>query len=57
MYEIIITKKAEKNFTNLDKNTKTIIAKKIKEYSINPFAHCKKLTDPKIGSYRFRIGE
>ncbi len=57
MYEIIVTKRAEKDLDKLDVNIKSTIGRKIKEYSYNPFVYAKKLADPKIGSYRFRIGD
>ncbi|RJP62416.1 MAG: hypothetical protein C4539_18285 [Ignavibacteriales bacterium] len=30
---------------------------KLKDYSSSPYQHAKKLTDPVIGEYRFRIGD
>ncbi|NCS90096.1 MAG: type II toxin-antitoxin system RelE/ParE family toxin [Ignavibacteria bacterium CG_4_9_14_3_um_filter_36_18] len=56
MFEIVVTGKAEKDFKKLDPNTGMQIAKKLKEYSTNPFLHAKKLTDATLGTYRFRIG-
>ncbi len=58
MYKIVITKRAIRNLERLDKKTRDFIGKKIKEYTQeNPLRNARKLVDPKIGSYRFRIGD
>jgi Cytotoxic translational repressor of toxin-antitoxin stability system len=56
MYRIVFTQKAFKDLEQLDERTKLRIGKKIKEYAKDHFRHGRKLTDPKIGTYRFRIG-
>jgi mRNA interferase RelE/StbE len=57
MYKFLIAKRALKDLDNLDSNTKIRIVSKLKEYSVDPFANCSKLSDSKIGTYRFRIGD
>jgi len=57
MYKIVITKRAIKDLTNIDREMKDRIAKKVREYIQDPFTHAQKLSNPKIGTYRFRIGD
>jgi len=57
MYKVVLAQRAVKDLEKIDKETKDRIATKLKEYSANPMKYCRKLTDPKIGSYRFRIGD
>ncbi|MDP3682361.1 MAG: type II toxin-antitoxin system RelE/ParE family toxin [Ignavibacteria bacterium] len=57
MFEIILSEKAVKDFKKLDTNTGLQIARKLKEYSANPFLYARKLSDSKIGTFRFRIGD
>jgi len=56
-YEIVLTIRAVKDLENLDKKTKKRIIDYLKENNINPLAHAIKLTNPKLGSYRFKIGD
>ena len=57
MFEIILSEKAVKDFKKLDTNTGLQIARKLMEYSANPFLYARKLSDSKIGTFRFRIGD
>ena len=57
MYEIILTQRALKDLENIDKETQQRIALKLKEYAEEPLKYARKLTHPKIGTYRFRIGD
>jgi mRNA interferase RelE/StbE len=56
MYKIFLTERALKDLNSLERDTASAILKKLKEYSINPFLYARKLTNPIIGTYRFRIG-
>lgn len=55
-YRLVYTKSAAKDIQKLDSVAKKRIGKKLKEYSNSPLTYAKKLTDPKIGTYRWRIG-
>lgn len=57
MYKIVITEKAVKDLKNIDKETKNRLAKKMLKLSKTPLKHAQKLINPKIGEYRFRIGD
>lgn len=56
-YEIIFTERAIKDLKELDKHIKNRIATNLKMYSEKPFQYARKLISPKIGSYRFRVGD
>ena len=45
------------DLNNIDKKVKNRMAVKLKDYSVDPLKHARKLVDPKIGTYRFRIGD
>ena len=57
MYKIVITQRAVKDISKLDKKMKERIAEKLHLVAQNPVLYSKKLTNPKIGTYRLRIGE
>lgn len=56
-YHLIYTRRAEKDIKKLDPSTKIHIGKSLLRLQENPIGHSEKLTDPKIGAYRFRIGD
>lgn len=55
-FRIVYTRSAVKDIEKLDRVVKKQIKKKIEAYSKKPLSHSRKLIDPKIGSYRWRIG-
>lgn len=57
MYELVFTERAVKDLKGLENATRTRIGKKLQEFSLAPFEHAKKLSDARIGGYRFRIGD
>ena len=57
MYRVIFTQRALKDWKNLDKEIQDRIAMKLKEFAKKPFRYARKLIHPKIGTYRFRIGD
>jgi mRNA interferase RelE/StbE len=57
MYKILITNRASRDIEKLDISTKKRIGERLKSFSANPLYYAKKLINPKIGSYRFRIGD
>lgn len=57
MYRIVLTRKALRDLENIDKKTQNRIAAKLKEYAQEPLRYARKLINPDIGTYRFRIGD
>ena len=57
MYKVIFTQRALKDLENIDKKEQRRIAGKLKLYAKEPLGYARKLVSPKIGTYRFRIGE
>ncbi len=62
-YNLVYTRRAEKDIKKLDpstlwvgSSTKSHIGKALLKLQEDPIRHSEKLTDPKIGTYRFRIG-
>lgn len=55
-YTLLYTKTAARDIQKLDTVTKKRIKKKLEEFLKNPLTYAKKLTDSRIGTYRWRIG-
>ncbi len=57
MYRVVLTQRALRDLENTGKKTQDRIATKLKEYAQDPLKYARKLINPDIGNYRFRIGE
>ena len=55
-YKLVYTRRAVKDIERLDSKIKAKIGKALFRYKDDPLKYAKKLSDPRIGSYRFRIG-
>ena len=55
-YKIIFSKDAFREIKRLDSVARNRLGKKIKEYSQDPKSYAKRLINPDIGSYRWRVG-
>ena len=56
-YNLVYTRRAEKDIKKLDPSVKNRIGKALLKLQANPFLHSDKLSDPAIGTYRFRVGD
>lgn len=56
MYDIYLTGRAGKDLEKIRQEDISLIKQKLSEYRINPFIHAKKLSNPLLGNYRFKIG-
>ena len=56
-YEIIYTNRAVKDLARLDSAAKKRIAETLERYAEAPLNYAKKMVDPALGTYRFRIGD
>ena len=56
-FNLIYTKRAVKDVRKLEEKTKKRIGRALLRFFEDPFAFAEKLTESKIGSYRFRIGD
>ena len=57
MYKILLTKRALKDLEKLNVDVKLRIKDKLKLLLNDPVGSSKKLSNPLIGSYRFRAGD
>ena len=55
-YNLIYTQRAERDIAGLDSKTKERIGKTLLRYKEDPLRYAEKLSDPILGTYRFRIG-
>lgn len=56
-YQLIYTRRALKDIQHLDAKAKQRIKTALEKYSEEPLSVAQKLTNPKLGTYRFRIGD
>jgi mRNA interferase RelE/StbE len=57
MAEVVLTKRALQDLDALDPPTRRRLFAKLRRLADDPRGRAKKLTDARIGSYRFRIGD
>jgi mRNA interferase RelE/StbE len=55
-YSLVYTRTAFDDIKKLDPVAKKRIKEKLEQFSFSPFKYAKKLINPTIGSYRFRVG-
>ena len=55
-FHLIYTQKAVDDINKLDSVVKKRLGKKLEKFKENPLQYANKLIDPKLGQYRFRIG-
>jgi mRNA interferase RelE/StbE len=56
-YRLLYTHRAVRDLEKLDPQVKERIGKTLLRYEHDPLQYADKLTQPAIGSYRFRIGD
>ena len=56
-YELVYTRRAVKDISKLQQNVKERIKKALEKYAEDPLFYARKMADPTLGTYRFRIGE
>jgi mRNA interferase RelE/StbE len=56
-YRLVYTFRALKDIRKLQPGAKNRIGRALKRYEEDPLRYAEKLTDPKLGTYRFRIGD
>ncbi len=56
-YKVILTRRAAKDISSLEPEVKDRIAEALTKYSEDPLSYAKKMVDPSLGTYRFRIGD
>ena len=57
MAEVVFTRRAVRDLKKLEANKRRTILEKIRLFAEAPLQHAKKLTDPKIGTFRYRVGD
>jgi mRNA interferase RelE/StbE len=56
-YSLVYTHRAIKDVQRLEAKAKKRIGKTLLRYAEDPFRYAEKLTESKLGTYRFRIGQ
>ncbi|MCX9011943.1 MAG: type II toxin-antitoxin system RelE/ParE family toxin [Candidatus Methanoperedens sp.] len=57
MYKVLLTHRSLKDLDALEKHDRIRVIKKLREYAAEPLKFSCKLENPKIGTYRLRIGD
>ncbi len=56
-YQLIYTRKAYEDIQQLDRVAQKRLAKKLEQFAQDPLKYSKKIHDPALGTYRFRVGD
>jgi mRNA interferase RelE/StbE len=56
-YRLVYTRRAVRDISKLERSVKERIKKSLEKYAEEPFSYARKMADPTLGTYRFRIGE
>jgi mRNA interferase RelE/StbE len=56
-YDLVYTQRAIRDIEKLDPKIKKRLGNVLLRYREDPLRHAEKLTDSKLGTYRFRIGD
>lgn len=57
MIKVVLSNRAQRDLRKLDEAAQRRIVEKLQEYAVDPVKYARKLMNPKIGAYRFRIGD
>lgn len=57
MAKVVLTRRAMKDLEKLDGQAKRRILEKLQLNAQDPLEHSVKLTDSKLGTYRYRVGD
>lgn len=56
-HKLVYTKRAAKDIERLEVNIRNRIGRTLLRYAEDPLKYAEKLIDPRLGMYRFRIGD
>ena len=56
-FSLVYTNRAVKDINKLEQKIQNRIGNALKKYEKDPMLYAVKLSDPRLGSYRFRIGD
>jgi len=56
-YKIVFTKRAVRDISKLEPEIKEKLGDALRRYGKDPLNYARKMIDPSLGSYRFRIGD
>jgi mRNA interferase RelE/StbE len=56
-YKLVYTQRAIKDIRKLEQISKKRIGRALVRYEEDPLKYAEKLIDPRLGTYRFRIGD
>jgi len=57
MYRVVLTARAIRDLDRMDESARRQIGAKLREYAQDPISNARKLANPTIGTWRFRIGD
>jgi len=56
-YKIVFTRRAMKDISKLEPEVEERIGGALRKYSEDPLSYARRMVDPSLGSYRFRVGD
>jgi mRNA interferase RelE/StbE len=57
IFNLLYTQRASRDVGNLERHIRLRIAKNLLRFQEDPLKYAEKISDSKLGSYRFRIGD
>jgi mRNA interferase RelE/StbE len=57
IFNLLYTQRASRDVGNLERHIRLRIAKSLLRFQEDPLKYAEKISDSKLGSYRFRIGD
>lgn len=57
MFKLVYTRRAIRDIAHLEPATKRRIEKQLLRYQEDPLTFAQRISDPQLGSFRFRIGD
>lgn len=56
-YKVVFTKRAARDISNLEPEVKDRVKDTMARYMEDPLNYARRMVDPSLGTYRFRIGD
>ncbi len=56
-FHLVYTRRAVKDIQKLEQSVKSRIGKALLRFAADPLKHSKQLTNPTLGTFRFRVGD
>lgn len=56
-YKLVYTRRAQRDISRISPDIKENVRQALENYSEAPLTYARKMVDPSLGTYRFRVGD